>query len=53
MKKFIVIYHANNDSMKQMTTSTPEEMKAGMDGWMTWAQKCGDHLVDMGTPLSG
>jgi hypothetical protein len=51
MKKFIVIYHANNDAMKQMTTATPEEMKKGMEGWMVWAQKCGDKLVDMGAPL--
>jgi hypothetical protein len=53
MKKFIVIYHVNNDAMKKMTTATPEEMKEGMDGWMTWAQKCGDKLIDMGAPLMG
>ena len=23
-----------------------------MEAWMVWAQKCGDKLVDMGTPLA-
>lgn len=53
MKKFLVIYHATNDAMQQMTTATPEEMKKGMEGWMVWAQKCGDKLLDMGAPLMG
>lgn len=51
MKKFIVIYHAPIDAMKQMANTTPEEQKKGMEGWMKWAQKCGSKLVDMGTPL--
>ena len=53
MKKFIVIYHATNDVMQQMAAATPEEQKAGMEGWMKWAQKCGDKLVDLGAPLMG
>ena len=53
MKKFIVIYHANDDAMKFMESSTPEQRKEGMAGWMVWAQKCGDKLVDMGAPLMG
>ena len=53
MKKYIVIYHATNDAMKQMASATPEQQKAGMEGWMKWAQRCGDKLVDMGAPLMG
>ncbi len=53
MKKFIVIYHATNDAMKQMANATPEQQKAGMEGWMKWAQKCGEKLVDLGAPLTG
>jgi hypothetical protein len=34
MKKFIVIYHANNDAMKFMETSTPEQRNESMSGWM-------------------
>ena len=52
MKNFIVIYHASKDAMKQNAEMSPEEMKKGMEPWMVWANKCGDNLVDMGTPLS-
>ena len=53
MKNFIVIYHAPMDALKQSANASPEEMKKGMEPWMTWAQKCGDKLVDMGNPLMG
>lgn len=52
MKKFMILYLAPMDAMKQMANSTPEDQKKGMDEWMNWAQKCGDKLVDMGTPLA-
>ena len=52
MKKFIVIYHATTEAMKQMASVPPEEQAKGMEGWMVWAQKCGDKLVD-GAPLMG
>jgi len=38
MKKFIVIYHAPDEAIQQMGNSTPEELKAGMEPWMVWAQ---------------
>lgn len=53
MKKFIVIYHAPDEAIQQMGSSSPEEMKASMEPWMAWAAKCGDQLVDMGNPLMG
>ena len=53
MKKFVVIYHAPITALEQMQNATPEEMKAGMEPWMAWANKCGKALVDMGTPLVG
>lgn len=40
------------DFMEQAGTSTPEEMEKGMEAWMVWARKCGDRLVDFGTPLA-
>lgn len=52
MKKFIVIYHASEDSAKKMASASPEEMKKGMEPWMEWAKKCGSGLVDMGAPLA-
>ena len=51
MKKFIVIYHAPLDFMKDMANTTPEDRKKGMEEWMVWAEKCGSKLVDMGAPL--
>jgi hypothetical protein len=53
MKKFIVIYHAPTDAMKQMTNVTKEDQAKGMEAWMVWAKKCGDKLVDLGAPLMG
>ena len=51
MKKYIVLYHAPIDAMKQTAEASPEEQAKGMEEWMHWAQKCGDKLVDMGAPL--
>ena len=53
MKRYMVIYHAPADAMAQSANATEEEMKAGMEPWMAWAAKCGDQLIDMGTPLAG
>ena len=53
MKKFIVIYHAPTDAMKQMANVPKEDQAKGMEAWMVWAKKCGDKLVDMGAPLMG
>lgn len=51
MKKFIVIYHAPADAQMETTKMTAEQQAEGMKAWMTWAQKCGDKLVDLGSPL--
>lgn len=51
MKKFIVLYASSKGAWEKMKDATPEEMKKGMESWMVWAKKCGDGLVDMGTPL--
>lgn len=53
MKKFLVIYHAPADAMQQTANASPEEAEKGMEAWMVWAKKCGDKLIDMGTPLTG
>ncbi len=51
MPQFIVLYYAPQDSMEKWKNKSPEEMKKGMEVWMVWAEKCGEHLVDMGAPL--
>jgi hypothetical protein len=53
MNKYIVIYHAPAEAMEMMADATPEEKAEGMKPWMVWAQKCGDQLIDLGTPLVG
>lgn len=52
MKKYIVIYHAPKAAMENMPFD-PDSMKEGMKLWMSWAQKCGDGLIDLGSPLGG
>ena len=51
MKKFLVIYHTPAEAAAKMATLSKEDQAKGMEGWMTWATKCGDKLVDMGAPL--
>jgi hypothetical protein len=51
MKKFIVLYHAPADAMQQTANTSPEEQAKGMEVWMQWAKKCGDKLLDLGSPL--
>ena len=53
MKKYVVLYHAPAAALQKMKDATPEQMKAGMETWMAWAKRCGDSLVDIGTPLGG
>ena len=53
MKTYLVTYHSPASAMKKMQKATPEEMQAGMAGWMKWAEKCGTQLVEMGAPLGG
>jgi len=52
MKKYIVIYHAPAEAMPQTGDVSPEEAMKGMEAWMVWAEKCGEKLIDMGTPLA-
>ncbi len=47
----MVLYYAPIEATMQMAETTPEEQAKGMEGWMTWAQKCGDKLLDLGAPL--
>lgn len=51
MKKFLVLYHSSTSAAEQMADATPEQAKAGMDAWMSWAGEAGAAIVDMGAPL--
>lgn len=51
MKKFMAMYMAPAAAIAEAMKATPEEMKAGMDDWMKWADKNKAAIVDLGTPL--
>lgn len=51
MKKFLVLYQSPISAAEQMAKSSPEQAKAGMDAWMSWANKAGSALVDLGSPV--
>jgi hypothetical protein len=51
MKKFMAVYLAPVTAIEQMSKSTPEQMKAGMDAWMKWADKNKKALTELGAPL--
>jgi len=53
MKKYIVLYTTPIEASRQMAEPSPEEQAKGMELWMQWAQKCGNKLVDLGSPLTG
>ena len=52
MAKFLVLYRAATTAAEQMAAGTPEQAQAGMDAWMAWAQRAGDAVVDLGSPLN-
>src|ERR1700730_18532596 len=51
MAKYLVVYRAPTSAREMMANATPEQTQAGMDAWMAWAHRCGDALVDLGSPL--
>lgn len=53
MKKYLVIYHTPAEALSAMANATPEEMEAGMKPWMDWSARCGEQLVELGSPLTG
>src|SRR5262245_65934238 len=51
MKKFLVLYKSSVSAAQQMASASPEQMKAGMDLWKSWAQQAQPSIVDLGMPL--
>jgi len=51
VKKYLVLYLSSVPASEQMSRASPEQAKAGMDLWMTWAKKVGAGIVDMGAPV--
>lgn len=51
MAKYLVLYRARMSAVEQLSQSSPEQAQAGMQAWMDWAQRAGDAVVDLGSPL--
>ena len=52
MTKYLVLYRSTATATEQMAQGTPEQAQAGMDAWMAWAERAGDAVVDLGSPLA-
>lgn len=52
MTRYLVLYRAKTTAAEQMSQGTPEQAQAGMQAWMEWAQKAGDAVLDLGSPLA-
>jgi hypothetical protein len=50
MTKFMLLYMAPVTATEQMNV-TPEELKKGMEPWLTWRAKWGKAIIDFGAPL--
>ena len=53
MKKFLVLYRSPVSAREQLANATPDQMQAGMQAWMAWAERAGEAIVDLGSPLGG
>ncbi|GAA2746282.1 hypothetical protein GCM10009868_31090 [Terrabacter aerolatus] len=51
MSKYMVFYNTTNAMRAQLSQIPPDQAGAGMRDWMTWGERVGDRLVDMGSPL--
>ena len=49
MAKYMVLYRSSTPPRDQMANLSPEQAKAGMEAWMTWAGKAGPS----GWPIGG
>ena len=51
MPNFIALYRSPRPAADMLKSVTPDQMQKGMKLWQTWVEKCGDALVEMGSPL--
>ena len=57
MKTYLVLYHMPKSFGEVAADGDPAAskaaMKAGMEAWMSWFERCGEQLVTMGAQLTG
>lgn len=52
MKKFIALYCNTSGAHQPTPELTDEQKEQMMAPWGVWSQKCGDQLVEMGSPVA-
>lgn len=52
MKKFLALYYNTSGAHQPQPDLSEEEKKQMMEPWGAWAEKCGDKLLDMGSPFA-
>ncbi|MEL6539148.1 MAG: hypothetical protein AAFQ98_27280 [Bacteroidota bacterium] len=53
MKKYLLIYHLPAAALEGLPETTPEVHEETMKLWGAWAERLGNKLLEMGTPLGG
>jgi len=51
MTNYLLLYMSAVPPEEQIANATPEEGQAGMEAWMSWADRAGSGVVDLGSPV--
>ena len=51
MSTFLVLYRSKVSAAEQMAAAGPDAGEASMKAWMEWADRAGDAIVDLGSPV--
>ena len=51
MSTYLVLYRFSVPASEQRAQTTLEQAQPEIEAWMAWAQRAGDAVVDLGTPL--
>lgn len=51
MKTFIALYHNTSGVHQAQPELTDEQKEQMLAPWGAWAERCGDRLVEMGSPV--
>jgi hypothetical protein len=51
MTKYLLLYMSAISPEEQIANASPEEGQAGMEAWMSWANRAGSAVVDLGSPI--
>ena len=52
MPKYLITYHIPVEMLENCPEPTPGQFEEGMKVWHDWRDRLGEHLIDLGAPLS-